>query len=148
MKKVTGIAITGLGVVALSLSGCYTVLKSPYAADDARDDARYARWEEEKNIDDDPYAPTIGRFDDGNRWAAPTTTARQGFPVFGYHSQYGAYGMGGFGNPYGGYGGYGAPYGYGYDPYYGLRGRVRTATATTRITRTPTGSTYLRGTSW
>lgn len=117
MKKVTGVAITGLGVVALSLSGCYTVLKSPYAADDARDDARYARWDE-KNFNDDPYAPTIGRFDDGDRWGSPYDYGRQGFPVFGYHSQYGAYGMGAFGNPYGGYGGYGSPYGYGHDPYY------------------------------
>ena len=118
MKKATVIAVTGLGVVALSLSGCYTVLKSPYAADDAREDSRYSRWEE-KNFDNDPYAPTIGRFDDGDRWDSPYDYGRQGFPVFGYHSQYGGYGMGGFGNPYGGYGGYRSPYGYGYDPYYG-----------------------------
>ena len=117
MKKGTaGIAVAALGAVALSLSSCYTVLKSPYAADDAREDARYSRWEE--NLDDDPYAPTIGRFDDGDRWDSPYDYGRQGFPIFGYHSQYGAYGMGGFGSPYGGYGGYGAPYRYGYDPYH------------------------------
>ena len=91
MKKGTGIVIVGLGAVSLSLSGCYTVLSSPYAADDAREDARYARWEEE-NIKDG-YAPTIGRFDDRDRWDSPYDYGRQGFPVFGYNSQYGAYGM-------------------------------------------------------
>ena len=118
MKIGTGIVVAGLGTVALSLSSCYTVLKSPYAADDAREDARYARWEE-RDLENDPYAPTIGRFDNRDRWDSPYDYGRQGFPVFGYHSQYGAYGMGGFGSPYGGYRGYGAPYGYGgYDPYY------------------------------
>ncbi len=116
MKKGTGIVIVGLGAVSLSLSGCYTVLSSPYAADDAREDARYARWEEE--IIKDGYAPTIGRFDDRDRWDSPYDYGRQGFPVFGYNSQYGAYGMGAFSSPYGAYGGYGAPYSYGNDPYY------------------------------
>ena len=119
MKIGRGVVVAGLGAVAFSLSGCYTVLKSPYAADDARDDARYARWEE-KNLEDDPYAPTIGRFNDRDRWDSPYDYGRQGFPVFGYHSQYGAYGMGAFGSPYGRNGGYygASPYGYGSDPYY------------------------------
>ena len=70
MKIGTGIVVAGLSAVALSLSGCYTVLKSPYAADDAREDARYARWEE-RDLENDPYAPTIGRFDDRDRWGQP-----------------------------------------------------------------------------
>ena len=125
MVKKLAPLVCGLGLIAVSVSGCYTVLQSPFAA---KESSRYAEYEEKA---DRNMAPTIGKFNDGDQWGDPygvSPYGRQGFPVFGYNSQYGAYGMlGGMGNPYGGYGnsygGYGnsygyGPYGYGYDPYY------------------------------
>ena len=121
MARRIGLVLAGLSVVALSLSGCYTVLRSPYAAD-VEKEPRYAGWDDQRRHE----TPTLGRFDNGDRPADPYGLGYggQGFPIFGYNSQYGGfgsgfgpYGGGGYGSPYGYSSGYG-PHGYGYDPYY------------------------------
>jgi hypothetical protein len=116
-KKLT--AWAALGVAALMLNGCYTVVKAPYSASDSnqriQDSDRYSRDDQ-----------TIGRFDQDYDYP--------GAPEYGYGG-YGGGGYGGGGYPGLGFGyssnagpyGYGAPFGYGYgagplgygsDPYY------------------------------
>jgi hypothetical protein len=112
-----------LGLSAMVLSSCYTVLKAPRTAADVQQEQI---WKADRSTD-----PRIGRFDDrdeqddfyrypGNPYGGygygGSPYGYGGFPILTYDSRYGLYGAGGYGNPH--YGaGYG-PYGYGYDPYY------------------------------
>ncbi len=112
-----------LGLSAMVLSSCYTVLKAPRTAADVQQEQI---WKADRSTD-----PRIGRFDDrdeqddfyrypGNPYGGygygGSPYGYGGFPILTYDSRYGLYGAGGYGYPH--YGaGYG-PYGYGYDPYY------------------------------
>ena len=123
MRRVTAFT-AALGLCALLTSGCYTVLKSPYAASEVRErePAYGSRYDEGPN--GDLHSPRIGRFDDrdnpyggypGSGYGSPGGT-----PLFGYDSRYGPYGLYSFGSGYGSpnYSSGLGPYGYGYDPYY------------------------------
>jgi hypothetical protein len=107
-----------LGLSALLLGGCYTVLNAPFTGPELQ--GRPLRVEE-------PYqgqpTPLLDRVDEQDRWDDAYGYSRYGG---GYGGGYGA-GYGGpvvgwgydsvYGNnPYFGYG-YGYPYGYGYGPY-------------------------------
>lgn len=113
---------------AFALSGCYTVVKPPFAKVDADERRAYAEQRPTRTPD-----PRMGDYSsygendfyDGYAGAGYDpyggTSAYGGFPVFGvgYSSPGGGYGYG-YGSPYPSYGyGAGSPYGYGYDPYYG-----------------------------
>lgn len=117
-----------LGGAVVLLSGCYTVLKAPFTAEDLKEEPRMSKVQkaqerEWRNADE----PRIGRFARDGEDRGTDMGYGYGYPVFGfgYDSQYGTYGIGmpygyGYGySPYNsyGYGGYG-PYSYGYDPYY------------------------------
>ena len=109
---------------ALMVSGCYTVLSSPYETASLHDED-LARVKSR-----DVEAPTVGQFDDrdymDDLYRYPGV--RGGYGGYGgYYGGYGGYGgyyyptssyypsyYGGYPSYYGGYG----PYSYGYDPYY------------------------------
>ena len=107
-----------LGLVCLSMSSCYTVLRAPRTAADVQE---AIEWDEEQATQ-----PRVGRFVEEEEWgdfnAYPRTpygygggySGGAGFPFVGYDSRYGMYGAGAYGYPSYGYG----PNAYGYDPYY------------------------------
>ena len=124
MKTKALILCSALPLTALMVSGCYTVLSSPYEAADLHDeDLARAKIR-------DVEAPTVGQFDDrdymDDLYRYPGV--RGGYGGYGgYYGGYGGYGgyyyptagyypyyYGGYPSYYGGYG----PYSYGYDPYY------------------------------
>jgi hypothetical protein len=123
MKMKAFILYSALPLTALMVSGCYTVLSSPYEAASLHDEdlARAKSRAVE--------APTVGQFDDrdymDDLYRYPGV--RGGYGGYGgYYGGYGGYGgyyptsgyypyyYGGYPSYYGGYG----PYSYGYDPYY------------------------------
>lgn len=133
MKSKVLLSWMALGCAAMLSSGCYTVLKAPFASDNLREEPRLKAQDREWQKADQPR---IGRFARDDEDRGMESGYGYGYPGFGmgYDSQYGAYGIGmpyGYGySPYGyGYGynpysyGYG-PYGYGYDPYYQGAGGV------------------------
>ena len=107
-----------LGLVCLSVSSCYTVLRAPRTAADVQEELEWRGGQ--------ATTPRVGRFAEEDEWGDfgryPATPygygggypQAGGFPMVGYDSRYGLYGAGAYGYPSYGYG----PYAYGYDPYY------------------------------
>jgi hypothetical protein len=134
MNALKIIRLGALLLIAGTLSGCYTVLKPPFAQADAREREQV---EPKRQAGGDFYRgdysgdyTEYGNYDGYDEYeeyaGAGYDPYNDGYlegPVFGagYNAGYGGYGYGYGGPSYFGYGpsyGAGSPYGYGRDPYY------------------------------
>ena len=120
MRRQPLLLATLLGLSALLLSGCYTVIFAPPSA---RANDGESAWEMEgvessesakKRWEDDYY-----RYPSAPGYSYSSSV----YPsYYGYDSHYGGYSYGGYGYRYPYYHDYRSAYGYGYDPYYSSGG--------------------------
>lgn len=112
-----------LGLSALLLGGCYTVLTAPLTGPELQSKALESKALETDRADQREAVPLLNRSEEADRWDDGYGYSR--YSGYGGYGGSGWYGNPGFFygddspyiyNPYFGYG-YGYPYGYGYGPY-------------------------------